>query len=133
MSSPFESAQNATLFFEIPTAELESDRWGNPVPRSEPLVCKALLKRKKQPLKLSPLTEPMPGADWREGEFEGYLIDPLELPASIPDGAKAKATIRLSANLEVTGTFKLHFVVQNPFLIAAGITDLTPISGTFNW
>lgn len=129
MTSPFEFAANATLEFDIPSAtgELESDSFGNPVPKTEKLVCTALLTQKRY------FDDKLPGANFRQAEFTGYLVDPTVLPPQIREGTKARASIQINSNTRDSGIFEIYSVVQDPFLIAAGITDLSTIEGSFTW
>lgn len=125
MTSPFAAQANAELIFQIADGAIESDRYGNPVPISSSYKVIALLKPS------SANAQERAGVDETEELMEGYLVDPLNLPDGINPLMVAEATITVALNKRQTGTFKLLPTTQNPFLIAAGIDNLTKVQGIF--
>lgn len=148
MPSPFESSANATLIFEIPSAEMGTDRNGNPEPKKETVTIIALLEYKKSSSggdesivrSQEGGSSALAGGSQLSGKWAGYLVDPTLFPPTIKPGMIAKAEIvtglqrAKDGSLEpVTekGEFYLKASPQDPYLIASGIEDVTPISGTF--
>ncbi|MDP8933778.1 MAG: hypothetical protein M3N42_06440 [Cyanobacteriota bacterium] len=150
MPSPFESIANAELIFHIPSTEMESDPYGNPVPKTEILKVIALLKfsgnvgnrNSEESINRSKESDSsgITGAGQISGNWSGYLVDPTLLPATVKPGMVADAEIvtglQKSASGDVEpyvekGEFLLLASPQNPYLIASAIEDVSPISGTF--
>ncbi|MBW4648913.1 MAG: hypothetical protein KME06_09445 [Kastovskya adunca ATA6-11-RM4] len=95
--SPFKDRVNATLTFQVPTAQMGSDSRGNPVPVTESLTVHCYFKPDNRPRELF-----FPGIGEKEEPMIGYAVLPMQLPASIKDGAIAQAEVG-----ELKGKFTL--------------------------
>lgn len=126
MSSPFESVANADLIFQIQTSFFATDNWGNPVPSQQELSIKALLQPAKQPT-----IERWGGADGSIALFEGFLVNPLELPIEIRPPCTGQGTIIVATNRKEKGDIELLPIVQNPYVVAAGVKEVTRIVVSF--
>ena len=122
-SSPFESVANADLTFQIQsTSFFAIDSWGNPTPTQKELVIKALLQPAKQPT-----IERWGGVDASISLFEGFLVDPLELPFQIRPPCTGQGTIVIATNRKEKGDIELLPTIQNPYVVAAGVKEVTRI------
>ena len=143
MPSPFESFANAKLSFQVPSAEMEFDNYGNPVPKTTLVLVRAVLKL-SQNTRFQRTQEGSPnaisGAAQLMETWKGYLVEPLLMPSVIKPGMLANAEIATGLqilNLGIPepliekGEFQLLPTPQSPYLINAGIQEVTPISGTF--
>jgi hypothetical protein len=126
MSSPFESVANADLVFQIQTNSLTTDGWGNPVPSQQDFTIQALLQPAKQPT-----IERWGGADASIALFEGFLVNPLELPIEIRPPCTGQGTIVVATNRKEKGDIKLLPIFQNPYVVAAGVKEVTRIVVSF--
>jgi len=143
MASPFESVANAKLSFRVPSAEMALDNYGNPTPKITSVVVIAVLKL-SQDTRFQRTQEGSPnaisGAAQLMETWKGYLVEPLLMPSAIKPGMLADAEIATGLQnsslgipelLIEKGEFQLLPTPQSPYLIAAGIQEVTPISGTF--
>jgi len=121
-TSPFANFANAVLEFLVPGDRVILDEFDNPILVTDTLEVTALLKPLGDSLK------PQPGVDINQGEFSGYLVNPLELPKTIASGSKAKIVLN---GREGEFTLKPNF--PNPFVAGAGIKELTVIKGVVRW
>ena len=71
------------------------------------------------------------GQDDTASLMEGYLIDPLLLPAGVHPPIEGLATITTNIGIVETGKIKLIPLIQNPFLLANKMDYLTKIRAIF--
>ena len=124
--SPFANYSNAVLTLSVPTAELTSDAYGNPSPKYEQLQIKALLQPSGNPRIIY-----QAGSDKNAQAMVGYLVEPQTLPDSVKLPAVAEATITTGIGREEKGNFEILPTVQDPFLVAQGVSVVTKIEGVF--
>jgi hypothetical protein len=125
MGSPFSFASNATLTFSVPSSKYVLDEYENLIPELIPLTITCLLKP-------SPSKPDIDGGiDQSETTFEGFLVDPLELPIEIKPYTKAIARITVANGVVETGEFTLLKVIQNPFVMSANVNLVNKIRGIF--
>lgn len=127
MSSPFLSVANAKLTFQVSGGSLQEDAWGNVVPITETITLVALLQETKKSGVTLPDRYRKEGLDINAKILEGFLVDPLELPLSIRPPCIGHAEVRLATNRVETGKVELIPVSQNPFVVSAGVKDVTKI------
>lgn len=127
MSSPFKPYENSTLTFSVASGALETDALGNVKPSTATVVVKALLKQARDPNRV-----PVPGVDptavWCEGYITEVNSDPenLTLPSSIT--TDSSCSILWQGR---TGSFKLAFTADSPYLAALNINLVNRIRGYF--
>lgn len=144
MPSPFESLANATLSFKIQSDEMETNSYGNLVPKTTVLTVIALLEFKASRESINRSREggssEITGVGQVSGTWSGYLVNPTLLPKTVKPGMVADAEIVTglqraeSGGVEPvteTGEFLLQASPQSPYLIASEIEDVTPITGIF--
>jgi hypothetical protein len=127
MSSPFLSVANAKLTFRVSGDSLEVDAWGNIVPVEETVTIVALLQEAKKTGISLPDRYRKEGLDINAKILEGFLVEPLELPLAIRPPCTGYAEIRLATNRLELGKFEMVPVSQNPFVVSAGVKDVTKI------
>lgn len=127
MSSPFLSVANAKLTFKVSGDSLGADAWGNVVPVTETITLVALLQEAKKTGVSLPERYRKEGLDINAKILEGFLVDPLELPLVIRPPCTGYAEIRLATNRVELGKFEMVPVSQNPFVVSAGVKDVTKI------
>lgn len=126
MLSPFDSVANAELFFQIQTNTLTTDTWGNPIPNHQEFTVKALLQPAKQ------LTiDRLGGLDASFALLEGFMVSPLELPIEIRPPCTGQGIIKMATNRKEKGDVELFPIIQNPYVIAAGVKIVTRIAVKF--
>jgi len=124
--SPFTKYANATITFQIPTGSYTIDPvTGNPTSSTTATTVKAILNPSKADPKY------YEGADESWEVLEGYWVDPLTPPAGIVPGMVGTATVTTSIGLAVSGSFRLLPITQDPFVIGANVTIISPIKGLF--
>lgn len=131
MSSPFLSVANAKLTFKVSSGALQKDAWGNVVPVTETITLIALLQEAKKSGVTLPDRYRKEGLDINAKILEGFLVEPLELPLSIRPPCTGYAEIRLATNRVELGKFEMVPVSQNPFVVSAGVKDVTKILVVF--
>lgn len=122
MTSPFRSVYNTELQFLIDSDELTTDRFDNLIPSQKTINVSALLK----PASQSTISR-WAGKDSNSLLLEGFLVDPLELPIQIQPPCKAKMKIRTATNRQEEGDAELLPLIQNPYVVAVGIKNVTRI------
>lgn len=127
MSSPFLSVANAKLTFKVSGSNLVEDSRGNVVPVTETITLVALLQEAKKTGVSLPDRYRKEGLDINAKTLEGFLVEPLELPLSIRPPCTGYAEIRLATNRIELGKFEMVPVSQNPFVVSAGVKDVTKI------
>lgn len=127
MSSPFLSVANAKLTLKVSGNGLNTDAWGNVVPTNETVTLVALLQNVKKSGTNLPTNYRKEGLDINSKILEGFLVDPVELPLSVRPPCIGTAEIKLATNRVELGKFELIFPPQNPFVVSAGVKDVTKI------
>ena len=127
MSSPFLSVANARLTFKISGDSLGVDAWDNIVPVTETITLVALLQEAKKSGVNLPERYRKGGLDVNTKILEGFLVDPLELPLTVRPPCTGYAEIRLATNRLELGKFEMFPVSQNPFVVSAGVKDVTKV------
>ena len=127
MSSPFLNVANAKLTFKVSGDALTEDSKGNVVPVEEWVTMMALLQESKNSAKVLPYNYPRAKLGLKAKVLEGYLVDPLELPLSIRPICTGYAEIRVATNRIELGKFELMLTQQNPFVVSAGVKEVTKI------
>lgn len=127
MSSPFLSVANAKLTLKVSGNGLNTDAWGNVVPTNETVTLVALLQEIKKSGTSLPTNYRKEGLDINSKILEGFLVDPVELPLSVRPPCIGTAEIKLATNRVELGKFELMFPPQNPFVVSAGVKDVTKI------
>lgn len=127
MSSPFAQFPNAVLFFEVASlVATTTDRMGNPIPITDTLTYKALLRRD-----LRRNLEPLPGLDQDQMLLKGWLVDPLTYPPGVGAGTVARCDLTESPGQTITGELTILDGLQNPFVMGVNISFLTTVRGMF--
>jgi hypothetical protein len=127
MSSPFLSVANAKLTLRVSGTGLVQDARGNVTPLQETITLIALLQEGKKAGTSLPPDYRKEGIDVNAKLLEGFLVDPLELPLSVRPPCTGTAEIKLATNRIEVGKFELIFPPQNPFVVSAGVKDVTKI------
>jgi hypothetical protein len=126
-NSPFLSVANAKLTLKVSRGSLDTDAWGNVVPTQETITILALLQELKKSGTNLPTNYRKEGLDINTKVLEGFLVEPLELPLSVRTPCIGTAEIRLATNRLEIGKFELMLPPQNPFVVSAGVKDVTKI------
>jgi hypothetical protein len=103
------------------------DSRGNVTPVEDTLTLVALLQEAKKSGVSLPDRYRKEGLDINAKILEGFLVDPLELPLSIRPPCTGYAEIQLATNRVELGKFEMVPVSQNPFVVSAGVKDVTKI------
>jgi len=127
MSSPFTSVANAKLVFPVLSSGLVEDDYGNKVPIKSSITVVALLQTIKKTGTTLPDRYKKAGLDVNSKLFEGYLVDPLELPVSLQPPCIGTGEIKTATNRIESGKVELIPVSQNPFVVSAGVKEVTKI------
>lgn len=125
-ASPFATYANATLTLSVPTSELTSDAYGNPVPKYQQFQLTALLQPSS-----NPKITYQAGSDKNAQAMSGYLVEPQTLPDTVKLPAVAAVSITTGIGREEKGNFEILPTVQDPFLVAQGVEIVTRIEGVF--
>lgn len=78
MTTPFQSFQNATLSFKVPSGSPSTDAYGNVTDTLTDWTATAILKQER-----SPITEAFKASNQQEIYVEGRLIEPQTFPSSL--------------------------------------------------
>jgi len=119
--------------------------YGNPIPKTTVLTVIALLEFKgggSEGIGRSGESgsSKITGVGQVSGNWSGFLVNPTLLPNTIKPGMVAEAEIVTGLQrgedggiepVTEKGEFILQASPQSPYLIASGIEDVTPITGTF--
>lgn len=125
-ASPFATYANATLTLSVPTSELTSDAYGNPVPKYRQFQLTALLQPSS-----NPRITYQAGSDKNAQAMSGYLVEPQTLPDTVKLPVVAEAVITTGIDRQEKGNFEIFPTVQDPFLIAQKVEIVTEIVGIF--
>lgn len=103
-----------------------TDGQGNPIPVTETLEYKALLRRD-----LRRTLEPLPGLDQDQMLLKGWLVAPLTYPSGVGAGTVARCELTEHPGQTTTGELTILDGLQNPFVMGVNIPFLTTIRGIF--
>jgi hypothetical protein len=111
---------NATLIFRVPGGNLVTNEvTGNVSVQSDEVTIRAYLKLIGRNNRR--LTVPnIPGVDESSEQVDGYLCDPVSLPAGVKQYARGTATIG-----DRTGTFVLVLPTLSPIVFSLKISNIT--------
>lgn len=125
--SPFANYANATLTFEIGDGQYSIDPVTlNPVEGKNEVVVKAILEATGGTVK-----EETKGIQEAWEVMKGYLVEPVNLSAVFAFNLVATADIEIAPGVIAHGTFKLMPVVNNPYVMGAGVDIITEVKGLF--